>query len=91
MGTPYSDTIKRDKLTKRLLNDVGNLFNISFSQLTGALAHIDLGDLESQVGKTSAETLDDSQGEGGLVSTVDVSVLHTQDVLEISSILEDKS
>jgi hypothetical protein len=25
------------------------------------------------------------------VSTVDVSVLHTQDVLEISSILEDKS
>ncbi len=47
MGTPYSDTLKRNKLTKRLLNDVGNLFNISFSQLTGALAHIDLGDLES--------------------------------------------
>jgi hypothetical protein len=83
--------IKRDELTKRLLNDVGNLFNISFSQFAGALAHIDLGDLESQVRKTSAETLDDSQGEGGLVSTVDVSVLHTQDVLEISSILEDKS
>ena len=91
MGTPYSDTLKCDKLTKRLLNDVGNLFNISFSQLAGALAHIDLGDLESQVGKTSAKTFDDSQGEGGLVSTVDVSVLHTQDVLEISSILEDKS
>ena len=49
MGTPYSDTIKRDKLTKRLLNDVGNLFNISFSQFASALAHIDLGDLESQV------------------------------------------
>ena len=91
MGTPYSDTLKCDKLTKRLLNDVGNLFNISFSQLTGALAHINLGDLESQVGKTSAKTFDDSQGEGGLVSTVDVSVLHTQDVLEISSVLEYES
>ena len=91
MGTPYSDTLKRNKLTKRLLNDVGNLFNISFSQLTGALAHIDLGDLKSKVGEASAKTLDDSQCEGSLVSSVDVSVLHTQDVLEISSILEDKS
>ena len=91
LGTPYSTSIKTRQLTQRLLNDVGNLFNISFSEFTGTLAQVDLGDLKSQVGKTSADTLDDSQGEGSLVSTVDVSVLHTQDVLEISSVFEYES
>ena len=93
MGTPYSKSTinKRDQLTQRLLNDVGNLFNISFSEFTGTLAHVDLGDLKSQVGEASAKTLDDSQCEGSLVSSVDVSVLHTQDVLEISSVLKYES
>ncbi len=43
------------------------------------------------MGKTSAETLDDSQGEGNLVLSVNVGVLHTQDVLEIISILDNKA
>ena len=92
MGTPYSTSHEQTRqLTQRLLNDVGNLFNFSFSEFTSTLFQVDLGDLKSQVGKASANTLDDSQGEGSLVSTVDVSVLHTQDVLEISSVLDYES
>jgi len=82
---------KTRQFTYGLLNDVGNLFNISFSEFTGTLAAIDLGDLKSQGGKASANTLDDSQGEGSLVSSVDVSVLHTQNVLEITSVLDYES
>ena len=91
LGIPYSGAIKRDKLTKGLGNDVGNLFNIFFIEFTGTLGHINLGNLQSEVGKTSADTLNNSQGEGGLVSSVDVRVLHTQDVLEITSVLNYQS
>ena len=50
-----------------------------------------MGDLEDKDGKTSTHTLDDSQGEGSLVLSVNVGVLHTQDVLEIISILNNEA
>ena len=72
-------------------HDVGNLFNICFPELTGALVEVDLGDLEDEDGETSAHTLDDSEGEGSFVLSVNVGVLHTQDVLEVISILNNEA
>jgi len=46
-----------------------------------------LGDLEGEDAESSSESLDDSKGEGCLVLSVNVGVLHTQDVLEVISIL----
>ena len=69
-------------------DNIGNLFNIFFGQLTSALVEVDLGNLEGKDGKTSAETLDDSQGEWGFLLSVKVGVLHTQDVDEVIWVLD---
>ncbi len=70
-------------------DDFVNLINICFIQFTSALVQINLGDFEGKCGKTSSETLDDSEGEGSLVLTINVGVLHTQNVLEVISILDN--
>ena len=80
-----------DLVGGRVLHDGDDALHLISVEFSSTLAHVDLGDLKSKIGEASAKTLDDSQCEGSLVSSVDVSVLHTQDVLEISSILEDKS
>jgi hypothetical protein len=40
--------------------------------------------------ESATETLDDTETESGLLLSVDVGVLHTQNVLEISSVLKYK-
>ena len=72
-------------------NNIGNLFNISFSKFTSTLVQVNLGNLEGQDGKTSTETLDDSKGEGGLLLSVNVGVLHTQDVHEVIGVLNNEA
>ena len=47
------------------------------------LVEVDLGDLEDEVGETSADTLDGSEGEHGLALSVDVCVLDSQNVSEL--------
>ena len=64
-------------------NNIGNLFNILLGQLTGALVKVNLGNLEGEDRETTTKTLDDSQGEGGLLLSLNVGVLHTQDVHEV--------
>jgi hypothetical protein len=64
-------------------NNIGNLFNILLGQLTGALVKVNLGNLEGKDRETTTKTLDDSQGEGGLLLSLNVGVLHTQDVHEV--------
>ena len=61
-------------------NNIGNLFNILLGEFTSALVKVNLGNLESQNGETTTETLDDSQGEGCLLLSLNVGVLHTQNV-----------
>ena len=78
-------------LTDGSHHDVGNLFNICFSEFASALVEVNLGNLEDKDGKTSTQSLDNSQGEGSLVLSVNVGVLHTQDVLEIISILNNEA
>ena len=46
------------------------------------LAEVDLGNLENEVGESSADTLDGSKGEHGLAFTVDVCVLDSENVGE---------
>lgn len=78
-------------ITKWSRYNVGNLFNICFSELTSALVEVDLGDLEDQDAETSSKTLDDSKSEGSFVLSVNVGVLHTQNVLEIISVLNNEA
>ena len=64
-------------------NNIGNLINILLSKLTSALVKVNLGNLEYQNGETTTKTLDDSQGEGGFLLSLNVCVLHTQNVHEV--------
>ena len=52
------------------------------------LAEVDLGNLENEVGESSADTLDGSKGEHGLAFTVDVCVLDSENVREFFSLDE---
>ena len=80
-----------DAVLSWLGDNIGNLFNISFGQFTSTLVQVDLGNLEGQDGKTSTKTLDDSQREWGFLFSVNVGVLHTQDVHELVGVLDYKA
>jgi hypothetical protein len=67
------------------------LKNKKMSEIRGLnlpLAEIDLGNLENEVGESSADTLDGSKGEHGLAFTVDVCVLDSENVREFFSLDE---
>ena len=68
-------------------HNVRNLINICLGELASALLEVDLGDLEDEDGEAATESLNDSQREGCLVLSVNVGVLHTQNVLEVISVL----
>lgn len=61
------------------------------SQFTSALVQVDLGDLASEVGEASTNTLDDSEGKCDLVLSVDVGILHTKNVLKVISVLNNEA
>ncbi len=65
-----------------LSDNVVDLFDVSFNKLTSSLVEVDLGNLEHEVSESAANTLDGSEGEHGLASTVDVGVLNTENVDE---------
>ncbi len=50
------------------------------------LVEVDLGNLKNEVGESSANTLDGSQGEHGLALTLDVCVLDSENVNEFFSL-----
>merc|ERR1739848_621604 len=60
-----------------------DLLHFSLSKLTGSLGSVDLGLFEDQVGESLAHTSDGGDGVGHLDVTIDVSVLHSQNMLEI--------
>ena len=92
-GTPYS--IKRDIFSKLLTSwfgdDIINLGHLLLSEFTSTLVQVDLGDLASEVGETSADTLDNSESKCNLVPSVDVGILHTKNVLKVISVLNNEA
>ena len=50
------------------------------------LVEIDLGNLKNEVGESSTNTLDGSQGEHSLALTLDVCVLDSENVNELFSL-----
>ena len=56
--------------------------------LAGSLVDIDLSDLEGKNGESSTDTFDLSETEWSLLFTVDVCVLHSEDVSEFVRVLQ---
>lgn len=75
-----------ERLTSGLSKDVVDLFDVLFSKLTSSLVEVDLGDLENEVGESSANTLDGAEGEHGLALAVNVRVLDSENVNEFLSL-----
>ena len=70
-------------LTGGLGEDVADLVDLLFVEVTGTAVGIDLGNLANQDGETSADTLDGAERETDLVLSVEVGVHHTEKVLEL--------
>ena len=70
------------RLTSGLGEDVVDLFDFWLIELTGSLAEVNLGDLEDEVGESSADTLDSAKGEHDLTFSFDVCVLDSENVSE---------
>ena len=78
------------RLTEGLSEDVRDLVHLLFGELSCSAVNVDLCDFANQNGESTSHTLDDSDSERNLVFSVHVSVLHSQNVLEIVSFLQDE-
>jgi hypothetical protein len=96
LGTPYSipiqvSTPKFGSLTGGLGEDIADFVDFILLEVTGSAVSVNLSDLADQDGKSSADTLDDTERETDLLLAVDVGVHHTEEVLELVSTREDES
>lgn len=71
-----------DTVLGGLGEDVGDLVDLFFGEVTGSSHLVDLGDLADKDSESPADTLNDAEGEGDLGLAVDVGVHHTEKVLE---------
>ena len=69
-------------------NNVINSLDFFLSHFTGSLVNFDLGDFEGKESESSTDTLDLTNTEGGLLFTVDVCVLDSQNMLKLVWVLE---
>ena len=60
-----------------------DLFHLGFGELTGSFGSVDFGLFQNQVGESSAHTSDGGERVGDLDVTIDVSILDSQNMLEI--------
>ena len=74
----------REAVVLRLLDDLNDLLNLLRGELSGALAQIDLGALAHHVGEPAANTWDGRERVDDVALAIDVRVLNTQDVRELS-------
>ena len=70
--------------------DVTNSVHFVFSQLTGSAAGVNLGNFAAEDAEATAHTLNSTEGERGLLLSIHVCVLHSENVLEVVSFLQDK-
>merc|ERR1719337_7687 len=66
-----------------VLDHSDDLVDLLGGELTSALLEVDLSLLAHHVGEAAADTLDGGDGEGHLVTPIDVGVQNTQNVLEL--------
>ncbi|GIX66102.1 response regulator [Babesia caballi] len=64
-------------------DDGDNLVDLVVGQLTGPLGHVDASDLANHGGHTAPDTPDGGQGDGDLLTSINVGVEDTKDVLEL--------
>ena len=69
-------------------DDVGDNLDLVFNELAGSLLNVNLSDLEAKDSESSTDTFDLSETEWSLLFTVDVCVLHSQDVSEFVRVLQ---
>ena len=69
-------------------NDVVDFGDFFFVHLSGSLIAVNLSDLKGKNGESSTETSDLSKTERSLLFTVDVCVLHSENVHELVWILQ---
>jgi len=74
-----------------VLDNVHKIVHFLLSKLTGALVHVNVGLLADDVGETATNTLYGGHGVHHLLLAINVGTEDTQDVLEISTILDDES
>lgn len=80
-----------DLVVGGVLHDGDNSLQLFLSQLTSSLRQVDVSLLADQVGVSSADTSDLSQGVHDLDSAIDVGVQQPQNVLERPSFLHHES
>ena len=69
-------------------DDIGDNLDLVLNELSGSLVNIDLSDLEGKNSESSTDTFDLSETEWSLLFTVDVCVLHSQDMSEFVRVLQ---
>ena len=84
MSTPIFSMLMVDSLTGGLGEDVADLVDLLLGEVSSSTVGVNLGDLASEMGKTSADTLDNTEREANLMLSVDVGVHHTKKVLEFA-------
>jgi len=78
-----------DSVVEGLGDDIGDFVHLGLVELSSTSVEVDVGDLADEVGESSTDTLDDSKGEHNLDLTVNIGVLHSQNVSEVVCVLED--
>ena len=89
-STPIGDW-GSEALTGGLSEDVADLVDLFFGEVAGSAVDVHLSDLAGEDGETSADSLDNAEGEADLVLSVDVGVHHTEKVLELGGARQYKS
>jgi len=63
--------------------DVINLLNFSFSDLSGSLVEIDLSLLEDDVGESSTNTFDGGKSEHDFLGSLNIGILDSENMSEL--------
>ena len=66
-----------------VLQDLNNLVDLLSAQLSSTAADVDLGLLASEGSETTSNSANSGEGDRNLLATINVSVQHTDDVLEL--------
>ena len=74
----------REAVVLRLLDDLDDLLNLLRGELAGAAGQIDLGALAHHVGEPAANTWDGCERVHDVALAIDVRVLNTQNMRELS-------
>ncbi len=70
----------------RILDDGHDTVNLLVRERARALVEVDVGLLQHEIGKATADTLDRRQREHHLVAPIDIGVQHTKDMLKLLSL-----